>query len=185
MPALYRVKRVAGSCWALNVCLMNARTQAVTMRYVSLFLFLVLSVNLSAQSKNDDAIISIMRDILSTPQQTPPPRKERKIRQYPFNPDYPNIYLGDAETEDVSIFLELVFYGQAQESGDYLVIFSGRSSQGYFKKKISFPGLDDFQHFQTLLENQDYERLYLFRDGSNEADYMIIKKPLREAPAIN
>lgn len=155
------------------------------MKQAYLLLFLAFSASLTAQSSDGDAIISIMRDILTTPEQTAPPPKPKKVRQYPFNPDYPNVYLGDAESQNVSIFLELVFYGKAQKGGDYLVLFSGKSSQGYFQKKISFPTLEDFLHFQALLEKQKYERLYLFTDGSNEADYMVIQKPLREAPKIN
>lgn len=153
--------------------------------YLHLLLVLMFSVNLSAQNNDGDALIGIMRDILTAPEQTPPPQKPKEVRQYPFNPDYPNVYLGDAKSENVSIFLELVFYGKAQEGGNYLVVFSGRSSEGQFQKKIFFPALEDFQSFQSLLETQDYERLYLFTDGSNEADYMVLKKPLREAPKIN
>lgn len=153
--------------------------------YLHLLLFFVFSINLPAQNNDGDAIIGIMRDILTTPEETPPPQKPKKVREYPFNPDYPEVYLGDAKSENVSIFLELVFYGKAQKGGDYLVLFSGRSSQGPFQKKISFSTLEEFIEFQSVLEKQKYDRLYLFSDGLNEADYMLIKKPLREAPKIN
>ena len=153
-----------------------------------LLLLLAFSLNMSAQSNDGDAFFGIMREILAPPQQQqqqqPTPPKVQTIRQYPFNPEYPDIYLGDADSEDVSIFIEAVFYGKAQEAGKYLVVMSGKSSKGNFQKKISFPSLEDFLHFLTLLENKVYDRLYLFSDGSNEADYMLIKKPLRKAPEI-
>ncbi|HKK17915.1 MAG TPA: hypothetical protein VJ952_04465 [Opitutales bacterium] len=149
-----------------------------------LLLLLAFSLNLSGQSNDGDAIIGIMREILSTPKQQPAPPEVKKIRQYPFNPEYPDIYLGDAKSENVSVFVEVVFYGRTQDSEKYLVLISGKSSDGNLQKKISFSSREDFLHFQALLENKDYERLYLFSEGSNEADYMLIKKPLREAPDL-
>ena len=159
------------------------------MKYIRLHLLLLLalSLNTSAQSNDGDALFGIMREILAPPQQQqqqPSPPKVKTIKQYPFNPEYPDIYVGDADSQNVSIYIEVVFYGKAQEAGKYLVVMSGKSSKGNFQKKISFPSREDFLHFQTLLEDKRYDRLYVFSDGSNEADYMLIKKPLSEAPKL-
>jgi len=134
---------------------------------------------------DDEAFRSIVRGILAPttpPAETTPAPKV--VRQYPFNPEYPDVYLGDNGSEKESLFLEMVLYGQAQEGKSYLVVLSGRSSQGAFQKKMSFETLEAFLHFQEILENKEYDRIYFYAERVNEADYLLQKSPRATAPNL-
>ena len=136
---------------------------------------------------DDEALRSLVRGILAPPAEqsqssTPPERKV--VQQYPFNPDYPNVYLGDNGSDVETLFLEMVLYGQAQQSQKHFVVISGKSSQGVFQKKITFASLDEFLHFQGILEGGDYSRIYFYTNKVNEAHYLVQKKPSREAPQL-
>lgn len=142
---------------------------------------LVLPFSLSA----DEDTWNIVRGILAPPvqqEQTAPPAR-KVVPQYPFNPDYPDVYLGDNGSEVESLFLEMVLYGQTQ-AGGYFVVISGRSSRGQFQKKIAFADLEGLLHFQGILENKEYDRLYFYTDLVNEADYLLLKHPRRPSPKL-
>ena len=148
-----------------------------------LSLLLALPFSLSA----DEDTWNIVRGILAPPtqpaQSTQPPVRQ-VVKQYPFNVDYPNVYLGDNGSEIESLFLEMVLYGQAQQSEQHFVVISGRSSQGAFQKKITFANLDELLHFQETFEGEKYDRIYFYTDGVNEADYLLLKSPRRNAPQL-
>ncbi|HAV12821.1 MAG TPA: hypothetical protein DCX06_04900 [Opitutae bacterium] len=136
---------------------------------------------------DDDAFRSLVRGILAPPAEQPqppaptPPPAPQVVRQYPFNLDYPNIYLGDNGSQIESIFIELVMYGQSQQSQQHFVLISGKSSQGVFQKKMTFANLEELLHFQGILENKSYERMYFYTAKVNDADYTVLKKPRRTA----
>jgi len=108
---------------------------------------------------DDDAFRSLVRGILAPPpeqQQSEraapiPPPAPKVVKEYPFNPDYPNIYLGDNGSQKESIFIEMVMYGQSQQSQKHFVLISGKSSQGVFQKKMTFASLEELLHFQGIL----------------------------------
>lgn len=146
-------------------------------------LILALPFSLSA----DEDTWNIVRGILAPPtQQSQPvqPPVRQQVRQYPFNPDYPDVYLGDNGSEIESLFLEMVLYGQAQQSEQHFVVISGRSSQGAFQKKITFADLDQLRHFQEVFEAKKYDRIYFYTDRVNEADYLLLKSRRRAAPKL-
>ncbi len=153
------------------------------MKPIRLFCLLVaLPFSLSA----DEDTWNLVRGILAPPTQSTQstPVVPQVVKQYPFNPDYPDVYLGDNGSELESIFLEMVLYGQAQQSEKHFVVMSGRSSQGAFQKKITFADLDELAYFQDIFENKKYARIYLYTDRVNEADYLLLKSPRREAPKL-
>jgi len=148
-------------------------------------LLLALPFSLSA----DEDTWNIVRGILAPPTEQGQPAQNKPavsqvIRQYPFNPDYPDVYLGDSGSEIESIFLEMVLYGQAQQNEQHFVVISGRSSKGAFQKKITFAGLDELLYFQDVFENKKYDRIYFYSDSVNESDYLLLKSPRREAPQL-
>ncbi len=132
---------------------------------------------------DDEAFRSIVRGILAPPveQSAPAPKP---VRQYPFNPDYPDVYLGDNGSQEESLFIELVMYGQTQQTQQYFVLISGMSSQGHFQKKMTFENLEALLHFQDIFENKAYDRIYFYTDGANEADYTLLKNPRRVIPRL-
>lgn len=151
------------------------------------FYFLLLFALPISIFANEELINSLFRGILAPPaQQSEPvtPPAPKVVQQYPFNPEYPNVYLGDNGSDIESLFLEMVLYGQAQQSKKHFVVISGRSSQGIFQKKITFESLEAFLHFQYILENKDYNRLYFYTERVNEADYLLQRKPTRKAPKL-
>ena len=114
---------------------------------------------------DDDVFGSLLRDILAPPvEEAAAPARPRVVQQYPFNPDYADIYLGDEGATNVSIFVEGVYYGSTADS--YFILLTGKSSKGNFKKKLSFEDFELFQHFQTTLEQKQYDRLYFYHDQS-------------------
>lgn len=146
-------------------------------------LLLALPFSLSA----DEDTWNIVRGILAPPaQQTTQPVAPKVVQQYPFSPDYPDVYLGDNGSEIESIFLEMVLYGQAQQTQQHFVVLSGRSSQGAFQKKIMFADLDALLHFQDVFEGKQYDRIYFYtaQSSTNEADYLLLKSPRRTAPNL-
>lgn len=152
----------------------------------ALYLSLILALPFSLSA--DDDTLNIIRGILGPPPQqqgqtTQPPARQ-EVRQYPFNPDYPDVFLGDNGSEVESIFLEMVLYGQAQQSEQHFVVMSGRSSSGAFQKRITFADLEEVRHFQDILENKRYDRIYFYTDRVNEADYLLLKNPRRNAPQL-
>lgn len=137
---------------------------------------------------DDDAFRSILRGVLAPPVGEAPAVQAQPVaqvvREYPFNPDYPNVYLGDNGSQGQSIFIELIMYGQTQQGHQHFVVISGMSSQGYFQKKITFPSLEAMLHFQGIMEGQQYDRIYFYKDGANAADYTLLKKPRRAIPQM-
>lgn len=136
---------------------------------------------------DDDAFRSILRGVLAAPVEQAPAQPEpvaKVVRQYPFNPDYPNVYLGDNGSQEQSIFIELIMYGQTQQGQQHFVVLSGMSSQGKYQKKITFPDLTSMLHFQGIMEGQEYDRIYFYTDRVNDADYTLLKKPRRAVPHI-
>lgn len=137
----------------------------------------------------DEDTWNLVRGILAPSTNTTQPSVSvqtvpRVTKQYPCSPDYPDVYLGDNGSELESIFLEMVLYGQAQQGNQHFVVLSGRSSAGVFQKKISFSNLDELLHFQGILENKQYDRIYFHSDGKNEADYLLLKSPRRDVPTL-
>ncbi len=146
-------------------------------------LLLALPFSLSA----DEDTWNIVRGILAPPTQQEQPAQppvRQVVQQYPFNPDYPDVYLGDNGSEVESLFLEMVLYGQSQQSQKHFVLISGRSSRGAFQKKITFADLEALLHFQDILEKKKYDRIYFYTDRVNEADYLLLKSPRRNAPQL-
>ncbi|MGJ8653255.1 MAG: hypothetical protein ACSHX8_08275 [Opitutaceae bacterium] len=133
----------------------------------------------------DDVFGNLVRGILAPPVERPAesqvqtPAPVPVVQQLPFNPDYPNIYLGDNGSQKESIFVTMVMYGQTQQGKKHFVIITGKSSQGTFQKKIIFPSLEDMLHFQGILEGKEYDRIYFYSDQKNEADYTLLKHPRR------
>ncbi len=149
------------------------------MKHLSLFcLCLALPFSVFA---DDDAFRSIVRGILAPPVEQPA-ATPKVIRQYPFNPDYADIYLGDDGATNVSIFVEMVFYGSSEES--YYVLIKGQSSAGAFQKKMTFTDLEGFLHLQRILEQKEYARLYFYSEGRSATDYTLQMKPTRKAPLL-
>lgn len=151
------------------------------------FYFLLLFVLPVSVFADDEIINSLFRGILAPPAEqgrTVTPPAPKVVQQYPFNPEYPNVYLGDNGSDIESLFLEMVLYGQSQNTYKHFVVISGRSSQGAFQKKIIFDKVEGLLHFQNTLENNDYSRIYLYSDRVNEAHYLIQKKPSRKAPKL-
>lgn len=137
---------------------------------------------------DDDAFRSILRGVLAVPAEEAPAAQSQPVaqvvRQYPFNPDYQNVYLGDNGSQEESIFIELIMYGQTQQGQQHFVVLSGMSSQGKFQKKITFPNLEAMLHFQGIMEGQQYDRIYFYTDRVNDADYTLLKKPRRSIPQM-
>ncbi|MGZ0656534.1 hypothetical protein ACWPKO_07220 [Coraliomargarita sp. W4R53] len=153
-----------------------------------LFCCLILSLPFSLSA--DEDTWNIVRGILAPPVQqeqsvqSVQPSVPPVVRQFAFNPDYPDVYLGDHGSELESLFLEMVLYGQAQQGDTHFVVISGRSSQGAFQKKITFADLDELLYFQDVFEGKKYDRIYFYSDRVNEADYLLLKSPRREAPIL-
>ena len=134
---------------------------------------------------DDDAFRDLVRGILAPPVERSAPKaapKPKVVQQYPFNPDYADIYLGDDGATNVSIFVEAVYYGSTVDS--YFILLTGKSSKGNFQKKLSFSDFGLFQHFQATLEQKQYDRLYFYSDGSSVSDFTLQKKPTRKAPRL-
>ena len=134
---------------------------------------------------DDDAFRDLVRGILAPPVERSAPKKAPKpkvVKQYPFNPDYADIYLGDDGATNVSVFVEAVYYGSTVDS--YFILITGKSSKGNFQKKLSFEDFDLFQHFQATLEEKQYDRLYFYSDGRSVTDFTLQKKPTRKAPRL-
>jgi hypothetical protein len=151
------------------------------MKYWILFsLSLALPFSLRA---DDDAFRSLVRGILAPPvEESAAPAKPKVVQQYPFNPDYADIYLGDDGATNVSVFVEAVYYGSTADS--YFILLTGKSSKGNFQKKLSFTDFEVFQHFQVTLEQKQYDRLYFYSDGRSVTDFTLQKKPTRKAPRM-
>lgn len=147
----------------------------------NLLLLICLAAPLSLVA-DDDAFRSIVRGILAPPVEHQAPAAPKVVRQYPFNPDYPNVYLGDSGADNVSIFIEAISYGRSEQS--YYVLLQGKSSAGAFQKKISFTELAGFLHLQGVLEQQQYERIYFYSEGRSASDYTLQAKPIRTAPRM-
>lgn len=150
--------------------------------WILLTLCLALPFSLFA---DDDAFRDLVRGILAPPverQEPQKPKKPKVVKQYPFNPDYADIYLGDDGATNVSIFVEAVYYGSTPDA--YFILITGKSSKGNFQKKLSFEDFELFQHFQAVLEEKQYDRLYFYSDGRSVTDFTLQKKPARKAPQL-
>ena len=137
-----------------------------TIKNLALILILFLmSFNLYAQKKN-------LRTV------------KVQSKEYNFNPDYPDFYYGEHK-----IFLEAIWYHRKADlkifKNRYLIVFSGMSSKGYISTTWGFNKLEDFLHYQNLIENKKYYRILLKKPKESLiGDIIVLMHPKRKIPKL-
>ena len=110
-------------------------------------------------------------------------------KNYPFNPDYPDVYWGDSK-----VFLELVHYTKqvdvAKYGVPYVINFSGMTtkkdgSKKYIMSNWGFDTLEEFVYYKNLIENKKYYRILLKEPNNSQlSEILVLMNPRRKIPKI-
>jgi hypothetical protein len=111
-------------------------------------------------------------------------KQATSTKEYPFNPDYPDIYSNGGQ-----LFLEHIFYkrniDQSTYKKKYLITFSGMSKGGYFYTNLGFNSLEEFLYYQDLIENKKYNKIILSNvKGSQLGEIIVFKNQKRDIPKL-